>query len=87
LKDRKELKSLIKDNTSGLTTLRDHHFEISWTYNYGDDYWYIQHDGKYWNINDHLRPSQNQFKTLQEAIDELKTILKDLNDERKPISD
>lgn len=80
LKDRKELKSLIKEDVQSLRSLRDNHFEISWTYNYGDDYWYIQHDGKEWNIDQYLRPSQNQFKSLDEAIQELKEILNGRNE-------
>lgn len=59
-------------------SLRDNHFEICWTYNYGDDYWYIAHDGKQWNIDDWLKPSQNQFKSIDAAIFELKDILENI---------
>jgi hypothetical protein len=69
--------------------LRDNHFEVTWNYNYGDDYWSIAHDGKAWNIDHHLRPSQNQFKKLDEAVYELKQILKAENETKseQPISD
>lgn len=77
LADRKELKELISGDVNHKVSLRDNHFEIAWNFNYGDDYWYIAHDGKEWNINQYLRPSQNQFKTMQDAINELKLILKE----------
>lgn len=76
--DFKDLKKLISQTTNEQMSLRDNHFEICWTYNYGDDYWYIAHDGKQWNIDDWLKPSQNQFKSIDAAIFELKDILENI---------
>lgn len=84
-KDRTEVKSLIKEDVGSYRSLRDNHFEICWTYNYGDDYWYIAHDGKEWNIDNYLKPSQNQFRTMEEAIKELKEILYERNKESLPV--
>lgn len=79
-KDRKELKRLISENVGDSKALRDNHFEIIWNYNYGDDYWTIEHDGKAWGIEDYLRPSQNQFLTFEQAYQALVDLLKELND-------
>lgn len=77
--DRKELKELIAKvidvTTQGTYRYRDKHFELCWNYNDGDDYWYIAHDGHIWNIDEYLKPSQNQFKKFEDALTEYKSIL------------
>lgn len=84
LTDRKELKSLIAEVIDVTTRSedgykrRDLHFELGWNYNDGDDYWYLAHDGNLWNINDFLKPSQNQFKSMDAAIAEFKDILENV---------
>lgn len=55
--------------------LRDQQYEISHTYNYGDPYWYIMHDGLIWNIDEVLPPSQNQLPTYDKAVEVLNGVL------------
>ena len=59
------------------TKLRDRQYEISWTYNYGDPYFYVAHDGFQWSIDQYLPPSQNQFQKIDDAVNALWTVLKE----------
>lgn len=55
---------------------RDEHYNISWQYNYGNDYWVIEHDGFLWSIEEVLPISQNNFEGVNQAATALFKILK-----------
>lgn len=59
------------------TKLRDRQYEVCWTHNYGDPYFYVAHDGFLWSIDQYLPPSQNQFESLDKAVNALWRVLID----------
>lgn len=59
------------------TKLRDRQYEVCWTHNYGDPYFYVAHDGFLWSIDQYLPASQNQFESLDKAVNALWKVLKE----------
>lgn len=57
--------------------LRDRQYEISWTHNYGDPYFYVAHDGFQWAIEQYIPPSENQFADITQATNALWRVLKE----------
>lgn len=58
---------------------RDIHYEITLSYNGGDPGWYVAHDGKVWQMEEYLKPSQNGFKTQKQAERALERVLLDVS--------
>lgn len=69
----KLIKLVTKATTA--TATRDLHYQIVLDYNGGHPLWFIEHDGKEWQMETFCKPSRNGFKTFKQAESVLEEVL------------
>lgn len=52
---------------TGTESSRDLHYQIVLDYNNGKPLWFVEHDGKAWQMEQYVPPSRNGFKTFRQA--------------------